>query len=76
MTSEEMLKEIAALPAGARREIEDYVARLANRYRKSKNSSAVGDLALEPFIGMWSDRDDMADSNAWVRDLRNKHWAN
>jgi len=76
MTSEEMLKEIAALPTGARREIEDFVARLAKLYRESKKSSGLGDLAAEPFIGMWSDRDDMTDSTAWVRSIRETHWRN
>lgn len=76
MTSEEMLKEISALPAGARREIEDFVERLTNRYRESRKSAAKGDLASEPFIGMWSDRDDMTDSTAWVRSIRETHWRN
>lgn len=76
MTSEEMLKEIASLPTEARREIEDFVARLRDRYRRSMNSSAEGDLASEPFIGMWSDREDMKDSSVWVRSIRKKHWRN
>lgn len=74
MTSEEMLKEIASLPAEARREIEDLVARLRNRYGRTKATPATGDIASEPFIGMWRDREDMKDSTAWVRAIRKKHW--
>jgi hypothetical protein len=76
MTSEEMIKEIASLPAEAKREVEDFITRLRNRYRRSSKTSAVGDLASEPFIGMWSDRDDMEDRSAWVRSIRKKHWRN
>jgi hypothetical protein len=33
-------------------------------------------LALkdEPFVGMWCDRPDMADSNAWLRTVRTREW--
>jgi hypothetical protein len=32
-------------------------------------------LTAEPFIGMWRDREDMQDSNAWGRRLRECEWA-
>jgi hypothetical protein len=28
----------------------------------------------EPFIGMWRDREDMADSSEWVRTTRQLEW--
>lgn len=31
-------------------------------------------LTLEPFVGMWRDRDDMADSVRWVREIREREW--
>jgi hypothetical protein len=31
-------------------------------------------LAKEPFVGMWRNRADMKDSNAWVRNLREREW--
>ena len=74
MTSEEILKEIASLPAEARREIEDFVAFLRARYA-SRQPSEKG-FERENFFGIWSDRDDMADSTAWVRSIREKHWSN
>ena len=78
MTSEEILREIAALPAEVRNEIEDFVAFLRERYKRATSSSdlAVTDLESEEFIGMWADRDEMSDSTAWVRGVRDKHWAN
>jgi len=27
-----------------------------------------------PICGMWADREDMADSTGWVREIRKKHW--
>jgi hypothetical protein len=32
-------------------------------------------LAREPFIGMWADRDDMHESSDWVRAVREEQWA-
>jgi phosphoribosylamine--glycine ligase len=32
------------------------------------------DIASEPFIGIWQDREDMQDSTAWVHDLRRSEW--
>ncbi len=31
-------------------------------------------LREEPFVGMWSDREDMADSTEWVRQAREREW--
>lgn len=78
MTSEEIIKEMASLPAEAKREIEDLVTRLRKRYgsaKTSKSDTATG-LETEEFIGMWIDRGEMTDSSAWVRGVRDKHWAN
>lgn len=31
-------------------------------------------LENEPFVGMWQDREDLADSSQWVRQLRQREW--
>ena len=31
-------------------------------------------LSAEPFVGMWRDREDMADSSEWVRATRQREW--
>lgn len=36
--------------------------------------SANGDLAGDPFIGMWKDHPDLTDSSAWVRNIRKNEW--
>jgi len=76
MTGEEILREVASLPPEARREIEDFVLFLRERYRSFVYDASTGELKAEDFVGMWTDRDDMKDSTAWVRELRDKHWAN
>ena len=74
MTSEEMIKEMASLPAEAKREVEDFVAFLRARYASRQPSGK--NFESEEFFGIWSDRDEMTDSTAWVRSVREKHWAN
>ena len=32
-------------------------------------------IETEPFIGMWRDREEMADGTAWVRRLRACQWS-
>ncbi|MGI9054673.1 MAG: DUF2281 domain-containing protein [Pyrinomonadaceae bacterium] len=75
MTNEEILREINSLPVEAQRQIEDYVAFLRERYQKSQpKNEPASDLNKEKFVGMWRDREDMQDSSAWVRNIREKHW--
>jgi AbrB family looped-hinge helix DNA binding protein len=31
-------------------------------------------LKDQPFVGMWRDREDMADSSEWVRTTRQREW--
>jgi hypothetical protein len=72
MTNEEMLREIASLPHEAQRQIKDFVAFLRERYPDSPphKNAPLADLETEGFVGMWRDREDMADSTAWVRNFR------
>lgn len=76
MTNEEILREINALPLEAKRQIEDFVSFLRERYKNSQSPIApTSDLETEPFVGMWRDREDMRDSSAWVRHIRETHWS-
>lgn len=44
-------------------------------YRESaSHGSKFADLLQDPVVGMWQDRDDMADSTAWVRQVRQQEW--
>lgn len=76
MTNEEILREINALPLEAQRQIKDFVVFLRQRYKSSPpiKTAPASDLKSESFVGMWRDREDMQDSTAWVRNVREKHW--
>jgi hypothetical protein len=76
MTNEEILREINSLPFEAQRQIEDFITFLGERYKSPPSKSVpVADLETEAFVGMWRDREDMSDSSAWVRSVRETHWS-
>lgn len=63
----------SALVAKLRRQLADRIA-LPGRNRVSLSPADVAPLADDPFIGMWRDREDLADSDAWVRTMRRREW--
>jgi hypothetical protein len=77
MSKEELLREFYSLPPEGQRLVTDFIAFLQSRNKKSKpeKKRKRPDLTKEKFIGMWGDREDMKDSNAWVRNLREREWA-
>jgi len=76
MTEEEILREISSLPPEGRRQLEDFVALLRERYRHSQAAPqpVSSDWQTEGFVGMWRDRDEMRDGSAWVRGVRESEW--
>ena len=72
MTTEDILREIASLPPEGQRQIEDFITALRERYNTlaMDQTASLSDLRAEPFVGMWRDREDMSDSAAWVRSVR------
>ena len=76
MTNEEVIRNFSALPPEARREVEDFIAFLRERYGKESEKATVGDWREESFVGMWEDREDLRDGGAdFVRELRETEWA-
>jgi hypothetical protein len=77
MTQQELLNEFLSLPAEAQRQVIDFIAFLRQRYAVVEPASGSPDFDLinDSFIGMWSDRQDLADSTAWVRDVRENEWS-
>ncbi|MDF5736531.1 MULTISPECIES: hypothetical protein [unclassified Nostoc] len=84
MTQQELFNEFLSLPAEAQRQVIDYIAFLRQRYAavESASQSADIDLINDSFIGMWSvggagrrHRQDLADSTAWVRGVRENEWS-
>ena len=74
MTNEEMLREIGALPPEGQRLVESFVDFLRQRYPQPATTASDAAWQGEPFIGMWGDRDEMTDSSAWVRGVRESEW--
>jgi hypothetical protein len=68
---ETLWKEYAALPAEAKRQVDEFIARLSARRAARREQMQ---LANEPLVGMWRDRNDMTDSRGWVRSLRVGEW--
>jgi hypothetical protein len=76
MRPENVWNDFVALPAEAQRQAADFIAFLRQRYQvlDAGRRTEPSDLNSEPFIGMWQDREDMQDSTAWVRSVRQQEW--
>lgn len=77
MTQEELLNEFLSLPAEAQRQVLKFIAFLRQKYRINEPASQARDVDLinDPFIGMWRERQDLANSTAWVRSVRKNEWS-
>ncbi len=75
---DQLNKDIETLPQVAQQLIFDFVDFLKHRYSPILPDVPTPiqpiDFDNEPFVGMWSDRLDMQDSTAWVRQIREQHW--
>lgn len=76
MKPEELWRQFATLPPEAQQQVIDFMAFLHTRYVPSdvRQTAKRTKLANEPFIGMWRDREDLQDSSAWVRSIREREW--
>ncbi|MFW9263985.1 hypothetical protein [Nostoc sp. CALU 546] len=77
MTQQELFNEFLSLPAEAQRQVIDFIAFLRQKYAVVEPASKSPDIDLinDSFIGMWSDRQDLTDSTAWVRGVRENEWS-
>ncbi len=76
MDQETLWRQYTSLPVDAQHQVADFIAFLATRYRTTPSSkpSLANNLLDEPLVGMWADRDDLTDSTAWVRTIREREW--
>ena len=65
---EDMLSVLERLPD------EDIKALIARAQEILRERAKKLRLSEELAIGMWKDREDMKDSTAWVRNLREREW--
>lgn len=78
MSESSLSKKISQLPPEARKQALDFVDFLYQRYVKSDSpkKSRRKSITESPFFGMWKDREDMQDSEEWVRNIRKSQWHN
>lgn len=78
MTYQELVAEIKQLSAEERLALLAEVAQSLRadvaHARTSQNAEPTTKLADEPFVGMWQDRDDLADSTRWADQVRDQAW--
>lgn len=69
-------RKLAVLPPDALKVVADFVGMLSSQYAVMTKPapSPRANLRDEPFIGMWVDRADMADSVEYVHRLRREEW--
>lgn len=68
-------ERLAALPENNRREVAELVSALEERQRlRDTAMNPALSIVEQAFVGMWKDRDDMADSTGWVRRTRLHEW--
>ena len=74
MNLQVLLNDIKTLPQDKQEEVADFIAFLKSRSGTLKEQATSTNTAVksDSFFGMWSHRDEMADSSSWVRDLRNR----
>jgi hypothetical protein len=68
---EQAIAEISKLPEAEQDRI---AAAILRDLQDKKAQPPLGDFEDEHFFGMWRDRKDMADSSAWVRQMRKQEW--
>lgn len=68
-------EDVASLPEDVQQAVFDLVSFLKQRDQISQSKSP-SQLTFDnqPFVGMWSDRPEMQDSMAWVRNTRTQQW--
>ncbi len=77
MSRRELISVLDTLPPEARQQVVELIAALKKQHEvtRRQNRQNGTDPARQPFLGMWRDRDDMKDSRAWVRRMRQREWS-
>ena len=76
MTVAQLARQLATLPPEGQREALAFIDLLRKRFTQTASPERTRKISLarDPFIGMWSDRPELKDSNKWVRALRQREW--
>ncbi|MCD6290206.1 MAG: DUF2281 domain-containing protein [Anaerolineae bacterium] len=63
-----------ALPPEAQKQMLEFLTFLEQRYRVVQPPRPKKPLRAYAFVGLWRGREEMDDSNRWVRHLRQQEW--
>lgn len=69
---EKIIELITRLPPDKQAEVADFVEFLSKK--QSPPPTPASPLTEEPLFGLWKDREDMRDSAAYVKRLREQEW--
>lgn len=76
MEQNKIVNALTNLPHEAQQQVVDFIDFLQMRYNKNVKNYKLKQVSLtdEPFVGIWKNKNDMKDSNKWVRNLRESEW--
>ncbi len=76
METLQLVEEIGALPDKARQEIESFLLEVKLRYARQSplTDEELAQWADPEIFGMYADREDVRDSTAYIRKLREQQW--
>jgi len=76
METLQLVEQIEALPEKARQEIEHLVLVMKLRYARQNplTDEELAQWADPEIFGMYADREDVRDSTAYIRKLREQQW--
>ncbi|MDZ7692128.1 MAG: DUF2281 domain-containing protein [Balneolaceae bacterium] len=78
MSDSTVPKNFNKLPPDAKKQAQDFVDFLYQRYVRSKEKKASKPSSIlgGSFFGIWKDREEMKDSTEWVKKVRKSQWPN
>lgn len=68
-----ILETLKGLPLEKQQEVLEFAELLVQGVQAGLAATQT-DWENDPFVGMWKDREEMQDSVAWVRQLRQQQW--
>ena len=70
-------KKIKRLPPEAKRQAQDFIDFLYQRYtlKGSPKKPKSSKLSDNPFFGIWKDREEINDGTEWVKNVRKSQWS-
>ena len=73
MNLQMIVNDIKTLPPDKQEEVANFIAFLKSRLSAGEDKTSRREAEKsDSFIGMWRDRDEMADSSAWVQNIRSR----